>query len=104
MADRRLPEPTTPVNASNHHPADAPTRAPLDYVFVELTDDYGITFIGKRRDLDADTVELCAPNGRPVFQVPRCRVTQITREKVAELLLHEARYRRGLPTTPPTIP
>jgi hypothetical protein len=86
------------------NPPTNPQPAALDYVFVELSDDYGITFIGKRRDLDANTVELCAPNGRPVFQVPRERVTQITREKAAELLHQEIRYQRGLPSIPPTIP
>lgn len=69
----------------------------LDYLMVKLTDDYGFTFIGKRRDLDPDTVELCAPDGRPVFQVPRQRVTQLTKEEQAKVLLNEARYRRGLP-------
>jgi hypothetical protein len=92
------------MNASSNHPTDSQARAPLDYVFVELTDDCGITFIGKRRDLDADTVELCTPGGRPVFQVPRQRVTSITREKAAELLHQEIRYQSGLPSTPPTIP
>lgn len=75
-----------------------------DYLFVKLSDDFGLNFIGKRRDLNSETVELCAPNGRPVFQVPRRCVTNITMEKVAELLLHEARYRRGLPSRPPSIP
>ena len=92
------------MNPSPKPQTDSQTSVSLDYVVVELTDDYGITFIGKRRDLDADTVELCTPAGRPVLQVPRHRVTQITREKAAELLLHEMRYRQGLPSTPPTIP
>jgi hypothetical protein len=88
---------------TTHQTSGQPARS-LDYVVVELTHDYGITFIGKRRDIDANTVELCTPDGRPVLQVPRSRVTQITRQKAGELLLHEARSRRGLPSTPPTIP
>jgi len=88
---------------TNPQSSAQPARA-LDYVFVELTDDYGITFIGKRRDINPVTVELCTPDGRPVFQVPRHRVTQISREKAAELFLQGARYRQGLPSTPPTIP
>jgi hypothetical protein len=92
------------MNASTNHPTDPQARTALDYVFVELTDDYGVTFIGKRRDLNADTVELCTPDGRPVLQAPRHRVTSITREKAAELLHQEIRHQSGLPSTPPTIP
>jgi hypothetical protein len=76
----------SPVSRSSSPQARGRTDESLDYVFVKLSDDYGITFVGKRRDLNSDTVELCAPDGRPVFRVPRRIVTSITREKAAELL------------------
>ena len=76
----------------------------LDYLLIDTQDGMALTFIGKRRDVEPDTVELCAPDGRCAFRVPRRFVTQITKAELARLLMEEARYRRGLSKYPPSRP
>lgn len=68
----------------------------LDYLLITLPNQACLTFIGSWRDLDAQTVELCSPEGRPIMRVPRSYVTPTTREATAQRILADARHRRGL--------
>ena len=78
----------------NQQPPPSNTM-PLDWLLVNLPNGMCMTFIGKRRDLDPETVELCAPDGRPIMQIPRRYVTSTTKEETARLILEEARRRRA---------
>ncbi len=66
-----------------------------DYLLVNLPNGMSLTFIGRCRELDPQTLELCAPDGRPMFQVPKSCVTRSNEEETAQRILEDARWRRA---------
>jgi len=67
----------------------------LDHLLVNLPNGMSMTFIGKCRGLDAQTVELCAPDGRPILQVPRSYVTETTEAETVERIVADVQHRRN---------
>jgi hypothetical protein len=76
-------------------PQSRPSGEKLDYVLLNLPNGMSMTFIGRCRELDPETLELCAPDGRPVFQVPKSYVTRSNAEETARRIIKDARSRRA---------
>ena len=76
-------------------PQSRPSGEKLDYVLLNLPNGMSMTFIGRCRELDPETLELCAPDGRPVFQVPKSYVTRSNAQETARRIIKDARSRRA---------
>lgn len=71
------------------NPQSRPSGEKLDYLLVNLPNGMSMTFIGKCRELNAKTVELCAPDGRPMFQVPKSYVTRTDEDQTAQRIVED---------------
>ena len=71
-----------------------PIRDPaeMEYLLVSLPNGLCFTFIGRHREVDADTVELCTPDERPILSIPRAYITQSSKDETARRLLEDARH------------
>ena len=92
-------KPPTSKNTMNMNkprtPQSRPSGEKLDYMLLNLPIGMSMTFIGRCRELDPETLELCAPDGRPVFQVPKSYVTRSNEEETARRIIEDARWRRA---------